>query len=59
MRPFASFDSIAGYLGAAKKTGVCSVDINVQKQAAAISSDLARIEVEEFEKAANEQMKTL
>jgi len=32
---------------------------NVQKQAAAISSDLARIEVEEFEKAANEQMKTL
>ena len=27
--------------------------------AAAISSDLARIEVEEFEKAANEQMKTL
>ena len=30
---------------------------NVQKQAAAISSDLARIEVEEFEKAANEQMK--
>ena len=24
---FASFDSIAGYLGAAKKTGVCSVDI--------------------------------
>ena len=29
MRPFASFDSIAGYLGAAKKTGVCSVDINV------------------------------
>ena len=27
MRPFASFDSIAGYLGAAKKTGVCSVDI--------------------------------
>lgn len=31
---------------------------NVQKQAAAISSDLARIEVETFEKAANEQMKT-
>ena len=29
MRPFASFDSIAGYLGAAKKTGVCSVDIKV------------------------------
>ena len=29
MRPFASFDSIAGYLGAAKKTGVCSVDINI------------------------------
>ena len=28
MRPFASFDSIAGYLGAAKKTGVCSVDIS-------------------------------
>ena len=27
LRPFASFDSIAGYLGAAKKTGVCSVDI--------------------------------
>lgn len=32
---------------------------NVQKQAATISSDLARIEVEEFEKAASEQMKSL
>ena len=30
---------------------------NVQKQAAAISTDLARIEAEAFEKAANEQMK--
>ena len=32
---------------------------NVQKHAAEISSDLERIEVEEFEKATNEQMKTL
>ena len=32
---------------------------NVQKQVAAISSELARIEVEEFEKAASEQMRSL
>ena len=39
MRPFASFDSIAGYLGAAKKTGVCSVDIiweQIEDYAAAV-----------------------
>ena len=41
MRPFASFDSIAGYLGAAKKTGVCSVDIILDVD---VDEDMATIE---------------